>query len=210
MSTESAQRILVVANRTASTPAMLGEVQRRAKEGARFVLLIPPVHPDDPIDWSAGDARALLERAGAGTVEEVDGGEDAALRVHELVHAREYDAVIVSTVQHHLERWRHHDRVCVVGIGRAGVIRTGRHAAAEQGGATHCDGGRHTTNSLHPDLLGHLRLNGRRARLLTGKTRKPQESPCARISSICASSITVTPSSRALSSLLPASAPATT
>ena len=92
MSTESAQRILVVANRTASTPAMLGEVQRRAKEGARFGLLIPPVHPDDPIDWSAEDARALLERAGAGTVEEVDGGEDAALRVHELVHAREYDA----------------------------------------------------------------------------------------------------------------------
>jgi hypothetical protein len=109
MSTESAPRILVVANRTASTPAMLGEVQRRAKEGARFGLLIPPVHPDDPIDWSAADACRLLERAGAGAVEEVDGGEDSALRVHELVHAGEYDAVIVSTVGHHLERWRHHD-----------------------------------------------------------------------------------------------------
>ena len=42
-------------------------------------------------------------------MEEVDGGDDAALRVHELVHAREYDGVIVSTVDHHLERWRHHD-----------------------------------------------------------------------------------------------------
>jgi hypothetical protein len=109
MSTESAPRILVVANRTASTPARLGEVQRRAKEGARFGLLIPPVHPDDPSDWSADDACALLERAGAGAVERVDGGADAALKIHDLVHAREYDAVILSTVGHHLDRWRHHD-----------------------------------------------------------------------------------------------------
>ena len=103
------QKILVVANRTASTPALLGEVQRRAKEGATFALLIPPVHPDDPSDWSADDACSLLERAGAGSVERVDGGDDAALKIHDLVHAREYDGVIVSTVDHHLERWRHHD-----------------------------------------------------------------------------------------------------
>ena len=101
MSTESAPRVLVVANRTASTPAMLAEVQRRAKEGASFGLLIPPVHPDDPSDWSVDDACSLLERAGAGS--------DAALKVHDLVHARAYDAVIVSTVGHHLDRWRHHD-----------------------------------------------------------------------------------------------------
>ena len=109
MSTESTPRILIVANRTASTPAMLGEVQRRAKEGARFGLLIPPVHPDDPSDWSADDACALLERAGAGAVERVDGGDDAALKIHDLVHAREYDGVILSTVGHHLDRGRHHD-----------------------------------------------------------------------------------------------------
>jgi hypothetical protein len=109
MSTESTPRILIVANRTASTPALLGEVQRRAKEGARFALLIPPVHPDDPTDWSADDACALLERAGAGAVERVDGGDDAALKIHDLVHAREYDGVILSTVGHHLDRWRHHD-----------------------------------------------------------------------------------------------------
>jgi hypothetical protein len=109
MSTESPRRILIVANRTASTPMMLGDVQRRAREGALFGLLIPPKPAGDPPDWSADDARDLLARAGATSVEVVDGGADAALRVHELVHAREYDEVLVSTVHHHLERWRHHD-----------------------------------------------------------------------------------------------------
>ena len=87
-----------------------GEVQRRAKEGARFGLLIPPVHPDDPIDWSAADARRLLERAGAGTVEEVDVGRGlGAAGARARPRRSSYDAVIVSTVGHHLERWRHHD-----------------------------------------------------------------------------------------------------
>jgi hypothetical protein len=109
MPTEAPSRILVVANRTASTPAMLGEVQRRAAAGARFALLIPPVHADDPTDWSSADACDLLRRAGAADVEEVDGGDDAALRVHELVRDKSCDEVIVSTVHHHLDRWRHHD-----------------------------------------------------------------------------------------------------
>ena len=51
----------------------------------------------------------LLRRAGAADVEEVDGGDDAALRVHELVRDKSCDEVIVSTVHHHLDRWRHHD-----------------------------------------------------------------------------------------------------
>jgi hypothetical protein len=109
MPTEFPHRVLVVANRTASTPAMLGEVQRRARTGARFALLIPPTPDADGRDWSADDARDLLGRAGAGDVELVDPGADAALRVHQLIAAHEYDEVILSTPHHHLERWRHHD-----------------------------------------------------------------------------------------------------
>jgi hypothetical protein len=109
MSTQSPRRVLVVANRTASTPIMLAEVQRRAKEGAQFALLVPPKAAGDPPDWTPDDARRLLERAGARDVELIDGGPDAALRVHELVQAGECGAVILSTVHHHLDRWRHHD-----------------------------------------------------------------------------------------------------
>jgi hypothetical protein len=105
MSKEIPHRVLVVANRTASTPVLLHEVERRAGD-ATFALLIPP-QPD--ADWTAEDARRLLERAAKGTVEVIDAGDDAALRVHQLVDAHEYDQVIVSTPHHHLDRWRHHD-----------------------------------------------------------------------------------------------------
>jgi hypothetical protein len=106
MSTESSHRVLVVANRTASTPALLHEVQQRAPDCSVVGLLIPPQADGD---WTADDARGLLERASGRPVEVLDPGPDAALRVHELVVAGEYDRVIVSTPHHHLDRWRHHD-----------------------------------------------------------------------------------------------------
>ena len=80
----------------------------RARAGARFGLLIPPTLPGS-VDWAPDDARALLARAGASACELVDDGPDAALRVHQLIAAHEFDEVIVSTEHHHLERWRHHD-----------------------------------------------------------------------------------------------------
>src|SRR4051794_30555245 len=53
MSPDTPPRVLVVANLTASTPALLEEVQRRAGFGARFALMIPP--PDhNASDWSPG------------------------------------------------------------------------------------------------------------------------------------------------------------
>jgi hypothetical protein len=105
MPDEIPHRVLVVANRTASTPVLLHEVNRRAGD-AVFSLLVPPQSDGD---WTAEDARRLLERASGNAVEVVDAGEDAALRVHQLVAAHEYDQVIVSTPHHHLDRWRHHD-----------------------------------------------------------------------------------------------------
>jgi hypothetical protein len=109
MPTEAARRVLVVANRTGSTPALLAEIERRAGSGARFALLIPPEAARHGADWSVEEARRLVERAAGTTVEVVDGGTDAALTVHRLVDEQECDEIILSTVHHHLERWRHHD-----------------------------------------------------------------------------------------------------
>jgi hypothetical protein len=103
------QRVLVVANRTASTPAMLAEVERRAKEGASFVLLIPPEGGHHAPDWTPADASRLLGRAAGRPVECIDAGEDAVATIHRMTEAEEVDALLVSTVAEHHARWFHHD-----------------------------------------------------------------------------------------------------
>ena len=55
----AASRILVIANRTASTPMMLDLVAERARAGARFTVLVPTEHGHHD-DWSQE------RRAGAG------------------------------------------------------------------------------------------------------------------------------------------------
>src|SRR3954452_18620722 len=79
------RRTLVVANRTAATPLLLGEIQRRAVEHpTTFVLLRPSVSSRSAPDWTLNDAVKALRRAASGPtrqlpveVEGVDGGPDA-------------------------------------------------------------------------------------------------------------------------------------
>jgi hypothetical protein len=105
--TETA-RILVVANRTASTPMLLEEVGRRAGAGARFGLMVPPSHAEHA-DWSVDEARDLMARACRSDVELVEPGEDAVLTVHGKVADGSFGEVIVSTPRAHHLRWFHHD-----------------------------------------------------------------------------------------------------
>ena len=110
--TESAAgpRVLVVANRTASTPRLLDEVTRRAQEGASFTVLIPPEKAGhDGDDWTPEVARELLERAAHGDVGEAYPGGDAVDTIHKLIEERRFDELIVSTAPQHLARWVHHD-----------------------------------------------------------------------------------------------------
>ena len=89
--TESAAgpRVLVVANRTASTPRLLDEVSRRADEGASFTVLIPPEKAGhDGDDWTPEVARELLERAAHGEVGEAYPGGDAVDTIHKLIEER--------------------------------------------------------------------------------------------------------------------------
>jgi len=110
MSAPAQTRILVVANRTASTPMLLKEVAQSARDGARFTLVIPPEQGHDHgSDWSREDAEQLLSEAAGGPVDVMDPGDDAVDTIHAAVDAERFDEIIVSTAPQHLARWVHHD-----------------------------------------------------------------------------------------------------
>ena len=102
-------RVLVVANRTASTPALLAEVGARARAGATTVtVLIPPERADQP-DWTDEEAARLVGQAAEQTVLCLDAGSDALDTIHAAVGADEFDEIIVCAKPEHLARWVHHD-----------------------------------------------------------------------------------------------------
>jgi hypothetical protein len=107
--------VLVVANRTASTPALLAEVHRR-RETCRFGLMVPP---EAESDWSADDAARLVGRAAEQEVAAVEPGPNAAATIHDLVETGTYEEVILSTVPEHHHLWHRHgltDRVQELGV----------------------------------------------------------------------------------------------
>jgi hypothetical protein len=109
--TEAApRRLLVVANRTESTPQLLEEVKRRAREGCAFTLIVPPErHPDAP-DWSPEVAKDLVQRAaGARPVDMVDPGPDAAATIGEIVRSGACDEILLCTPREHHPHWHRHN-----------------------------------------------------------------------------------------------------
>ena len=108
LSSPDQPRILVIANRTASTPVMLDKVAERARAGASFTLLIPPDHGDQN-DWSQEVALELVGRAAGGDLASLDPGDDPLDAVHRAVDDGDFDELIVCTAPAHLARWAHHD-----------------------------------------------------------------------------------------------------
>ena len=108
-----ARDVLIVANRTAATPALLAEVARRASEGVcRFTLLVPRPYWDADTEESAITlelAIPLLEDAAGGRVEGLVGSEDPFLAVSAALEAGSYDEVIVSTLPARVSHWLHLD-----------------------------------------------------------------------------------------------------
>jgi hypothetical protein len=96
-------RTLIVANRTASTPVLLQEIERRAaRQPTSFVLLVPAGSRED---WTVDEALRSLRKAARGPtgflepdVEGAAGGTDAVATVRQTLTRRHFDDLIVSTL----------------------------------------------------------------------------------------------------------------
>jgi hypothetical protein len=111
-------RVLVVANRTAATPALLDAVRERAARGAaEFTLLVPnPVHgldrvtdPEDQDSDAAQDvlelALPLLEDAAGGHVEGLIGDPEPLAAIQDAINIHGFDEIIISTLPTRVSRW---------------------------------------------------------------------------------------------------------
>jgi hypothetical protein len=109
MSENRPRRLLVVANRTESTPQLLKEIERRARDGCDFTLMVPPErHPDAP-DWSGEDALALVQRAARDRpVEMIACGADAGATIGTLVHQGDVEEIVLCTPREHHALWHRH------------------------------------------------------------------------------------------------------
>jgi hypothetical protein len=107
------RNVLIVANRTAATPALVAAVAERAAEvPCRFTLLVPRAFWDADTEESAITlelAIPLLEEAAGGHVEGIVGADDAYQAVVDAVEARPYDEIIISTLPARVSHWLHID-----------------------------------------------------------------------------------------------------
>ncbi len=118
MESSTPTRVLVVAHKTAATPALLEAVRERAARGnAKFTLLIPnPAHGlhrvVDPEDQDTGEAEQvlelalpLLEDAAGGPVESLIGDAEPLNAVQDAVNLHGFDEIIISTLPAKVSRW---------------------------------------------------------------------------------------------------------
>ena len=118
MESSTPVRVLVVANRTAATPALLDAVRERAaREPCRFTLLVPHSSSGlhrfvDPEDQGQSEAEAtlelalpLLEEAAGGPVEGMVGDPEPLAAIQDAVNVRGFDEIILSTLPKRFSRW---------------------------------------------------------------------------------------------------------
>jgi hypothetical protein len=114
----SAARVLVVANRTAATPALLDAVRERAAKGpARFTLLVPNTAHGlhrlvDPEDQSQSEAEQtlelavpLIEQAAGAEVDGMVGDPEPLAAIQDAINVHGFDEIIISTLPTRVSRW---------------------------------------------------------------------------------------------------------
>ena len=113
MESSAPRRILIVANRTAATPALIDAVRKRASEGAcQFTLLVPRTFWDADTEQSAITlelAIPLLEEAAGSHVEGLIGDSDPFAAVTGALEQGGYDEIIISTLPARVSHWLHLD-----------------------------------------------------------------------------------------------------
>jgi hypothetical protein len=113
MESSAPRRILIVANRTAATPALIDAVKKRASEAAcRFTLLVPRTFWDADTEESAITlelAIPLLEEAAGSHVEGLIGDSDPFAAVTGALDQHPYDEIIISTLPARVSHWLHLD-----------------------------------------------------------------------------------------------------
>ena len=119
---EEAVRVLIVANKTAATPALLEAVRKRAARGpVTFTLLVPNAAHGlhklvDPEDQGQTEAEAvielavpLLEEAAGGSVDSLIGVPEPLAAIQDAINLHGFDELIISTLPQRVSKWLHLD-----------------------------------------------------------------------------------------------------
>jgi hypothetical protein len=139
-------RVLIVANKTAATPALIEAVRERAARGpAKFTLLVPNaahglhklVDPEDQTQTEAEQtielALPLLEEAAGGPVDGMVGVPEPLAAIQDAVNIHGFDELIISTLPQRVSKWLKLDlpsKASGLGLPVTTVIASGREAAA--------------------------------------------------------------------------------
>jgi hypothetical protein len=128
MESSTPTRVLVVAHRTAATPALLDAVRERAARGpAVFTLLVPNaahglhrvVDAEDQDDDAAQAvlelALPLLEEAAGAPVEGLVGDPEPLSAIQDAINLRGFDEIIISTLPARVSKWLRLDLPSKVG-----------------------------------------------------------------------------------------------
>ena len=113
MESSTPRRVLIVAYRTAATPALLEAVRdRAARAPVRFTLLVPRPYWDPDTEQAALTlelALPLLDQAADDRVEALIGDPDPLVAIHDALAREPFDEVIVSTLPARVSHWLRRD-----------------------------------------------------------------------------------------------------
>ena len=135
-------RVLVVANKTAATPALLEAVRERAARGpASFTLLVPNTAHGlhalvDPEDQGQSEAETtlelaipLLEKATGCPCEGLIGVPEPLAAIQDAINLHGFDELIISTLPQRVSKWLKLDlpsKAAGLGLPVTTVIASGR------------------------------------------------------------------------------------